>query len=262
MWNRDILFVHGAWEGPWIYRAWIAYFAGEGWSARAVTLPGHGPGENAKGYGLAGYVEALEEAVWDEARTVLVGHSMGGWVVMKYLESHQVAASVLCSPVPAAGLPRRTVKSFMTMAPGLSLKALLLGIPPELTDAGLVRRTCFTEQTEEDLVSRFAGESVPESPTALREMVLMPLRIPGWPKIRSRRLARLQKGRSHLIVASEADALIRPSELEATAGLLGAEMLRLGTSPHCFTLTPENLNIAATIDRWLTEKLGGDQVAQ
>ncbi len=262
MWNRDILFVHGAWEGPWAFRAWVAYFASEGWSARTVTLPGHGPGESAKGYGLTDYVAALEEAVWDDERTVLVGHSMGGWVVAKYLETHRVAASVLCSPLPASGLPQRTVRTFMSVAPWLSIKALLFGVPPALDDTDLIRRMCFTEQTEEDVVDRFAGESSPESPSVLREMVLMPLRLPGWPKIRPRKLSRLQKGHPHLIVASEADAFFRPSDLESTARLLGAEMLRLTTSPHCFTLTPENLNIAATIDRWLNEKLGGGGDAQ
>jgi pimeloyl-ACP methyl ester carboxylesterase len=35
---------------------------------------------------------------------ILVGHSMGGLVVQKYLETHKVPAAVLVTPVPTNGI--------------------------------------------------------------------------------------------------------------------------------------------------------------
>jgi pimeloyl-ACP methyl ester carboxylesterase len=46
------LLIHGAWQGPWAWDAFIPPFAAKGWRCRAIDLPENGqPGA---GEGLAG----------------------------------------------------------------------------------------------------------------------------------------------------------------------------------------------------------------
>jgi len=247
--------VHGAWEGPWIFRAWTAFFAGEGWSVRSLTLPGHEPGGDVRGVGLKEAAAAVAEGVRDPERTVVVGHSLGGWLTLKYLERRAVAASVLLMPLPPRGLSpeaRRRVRSHG----GWRLKARLLGgLDCPIQNAEAVRALGFGEVGCEASVKRFLAECVPESGRLLRQIALLPVasRV-GW-GLREGRLSKTQRGRPHLIVASEADALVSPSDLEGVARLLGAEMLRLESAPHVFLLTDHALPLAGQVNAWLSRRL-------
>jgi hypothetical protein len=255
MFGHEMVCVHGAWEGPWVFRAWTAFFAGEGWSVRALTLPGHEPGGNARGMGLADAVEALAQAVLDPGRTVLVGHSLGGWIVLKYLERRAVAASVLLMPLPPRGLSaeaRRKVRAHG----GWRLKAkVITGGACPLENPEALRTLGFGESAPEATVKRFIAESVPEGGRLLRQIALLPLASFLGGGLREGRLRKTQRGRPHLIVASEADALVTPSDLEPAARTLGAEMLRLETAPHNVLLTDHALPLAGQVNFWLSRRL-------
>ncbi|MGC8722711.1 MAG: alpha/beta hydrolase [Acidobacteriota bacterium] len=251
MFGYELLFVHGAWEGPWAFSPWSAYLAEGGWAVRSLTLPGHGSGDEAGRYGLGDYLEALEEGVWDPGRTVLVGHSLGGWLILKYLEEHQVAASVLLAPVPAEGLPPRTQRALFELAPWDTAACLLLGRPPVLTRRELVRRTTFLPDTPEEVVQRFMERCVAESPRVIRALSLMRWAPLASHRIRRRRLRALQEGRPHLLLAAERDFFFLPGELASTAALLGAETWMLKGSPHGFPVLDEDRAIVGGMEAWL-----------
>ncbi|MEW6759046.1 MAG: alpha/beta hydrolase [Acidobacteriota bacterium] len=256
MFGYEMVCVHGAWEGPWVFRTWTAYFAGEGWSVRALTLPGHEPGGDARGVGLEEAAAAVAEGIRDPERTVLVGHSLGGWLALKYLEKNAVAASVLLMPLPPRGLSlevRRRVRA----CGGWRLKTrVLMGRNCPLENAEAVRALGFGEGGQPASVRRFLAESVPESGRLLRQIALLPATSRLGGGIREGRLKKKQCGRPHLIVASGADALVTPSDLEGTARLLGAEMLRLETAPHVALLTDLALPLAGQVNAWLSRRLG------
>jgi pimeloyl-ACP methyl ester carboxylesterase len=219
-----------------------------------MTLPGHGPGEEPE-FGLEDYVEALSEAVWAPEKTILVGHSMGGWVVLKYLERFKVAASVLVAPLPYNGLPFRLVRALAGKLPGAAFKTLIWGSPAQMVKAQVIKKLCFTEQTGDDVVARYVGRLVPESARAVRQMALMRTRLPGPARVGARRLKKMQKGRPHLIVASEADRFVTPGDLGATARLLGAEMLWLKDKPHALVETDEDRSVARAVGAWLEKNI-------
>lgn len=255
IWGKELLFVHGAFEGPWTFTPWTAHFAEAGWAVRSVTLPGHGPGDQGESFGLDDYLEALSEAVWSPEKTILIGHSMGAWLILKYLEAHEVAASVLVSPIPYNGLPFRLVRALARRAPGTALKTFLFGKPAEVSKAELVKELCFSPQAPEAAVRRYVERLVPESSKAVRQMACMRMRLPGPARINAKKLSKLQKGHAHLIVASEADRFVKPGDLGSTARLLGAEMLWLFTMPHALVESDEDRAVARAVGAWIEKNV-------
>jgi pimeloyl-ACP methyl ester carboxylesterase len=102
-----LLFVHGAWHAAWCWdEHFLGFFADKGYRALAVSLRGHGssPAAKLRACSIADYVEDVS-AVADglPKGPVVIGHSLGGFVVQKYLESHQAPAGVLMASMPPRG---------------------------------------------------------------------------------------------------------------------------------------------------------------
>ena len=95
-----LLFVHGSFTGAEVWdQHFLPYFAQQGYQAHAVSLRGHGASagrDRVLWWSLADYVADLSQAVNTVGGTpVLIGHSLGGMVVQKYLESNRVPGVVL-----------------------------------------------------------------------------------------------------------------------------------------------------------------------
>ena len=77
----DIVFVHGAWHGAWVWDRVLNVLGTSGWTAAALDLPGHG-NSTEPSTDLHGDADAVRDAVTARGRpTVLVGHSYGGMVI-------------------------------------------------------------------------------------------------------------------------------------------------------------------------------------
>jgi pimeloyl-ACP methyl ester carboxylesterase len=104
-----LLFVHGGYHAAWCWdEHFLDYFADNGFRALAVSLRGHGGSTRSKPLGscsISDYVDDTRSAADRlDSEPVLVGHSMGGFVVQKYLETYRAPATVLMASMPPQGV--------------------------------------------------------------------------------------------------------------------------------------------------------------
>ena len=143
-----LLFVHGANHAAWCWdEHFLDFFADKGYRALAVNLRGHGGSATSKPLrkcSIADYVDDVASVADTlQARPVVIGHSMGGFVVQKYLESHEAPAGVLVASFPPGGSAGMTLRR-MKRHPWLSIKAAITGKQlPGLNTPKLAREAFF-----------------------------------------------------------------------------------------------------------------------
>lgn len=180
--GAPLLFVHGAYAAAWCWEEhFLPWFAAQGRAAYALSLSGHGgsPGrEFLDALSVEDYVADVRRVVARlPARPVLVGHSMGGMVVQKYLEHEDVPGAVLMAAVPPTGLASATF-SMMMERPALllDLNRLMGGGMPHLES---LRDALFHQPVSNERLHYYFMRSQPESMRAIWDMSLFNLPRPA-----------------------------------------------------------------------------------
>lgn len=175
--RATIVFVHGAWHGPWCWQAWIDAARDGAFATTAAALPGHDrPGSSRRIWNpVRSYVEhvrGLVEAI--DGPVVIVAHSMGGYVTQLVLEHapDNVAGAVLVASVPTTGVAP-TVARLLRRHPGPTLRGILTADLYQLcrTEA-LTRRLLFSRATPAATVSACHARLQNESYLAFPAMLL------------------------------------------------------------------------------------------
>jgi len=102
--NTPIVLVHGSWGGTWMYQNYATYFAERGFNVHALDLRGHGEsGGSVEEATMDDYENDVATAVEGLGlkRPIVIGHSMGGLVVLMYARDHEVSALVPINPSPS-----------------------------------------------------------------------------------------------------------------------------------------------------------------
>lgn len=242
-----LLFVHGAFTGAWCWAEhFLPFFAEAGYAAYAVSLSGHGHSrgrEYLDSLSIADYVADVAETVAAlPAPPVLIGHSMGGFVVQKYLEDHPAQAAVLMCSVPPQGLMSASF-GLMFSKPDLmrDLNRLMGGGPVALDS---LRQALFAQPVEVDDLTRFYRWSQPESHRAIWDMTLFNLPHPA-------RLAPVPM----LVLGAELDHLIPPALVRMTAERYGTDAEIFAGLGHGLMLERDWRVVAQRVDAWLQEAL-------
>lgn len=101
--STQVIFFHGAGSGSYAEDAELVaslrHELGEGYSVEYPRLPEEDEDDDAW---LAEIGSAIEEA---QSPVILVGHSIGGYCLLKYLTTHPVTASIAAVCVIAAPFP-------------------------------------------------------------------------------------------------------------------------------------------------------------
>lgn len=208
--------MHGAFTAAWCWEQhYLGFFADAGYAAHAVSLSGHGRSlgrEHLDSLSIADYVNDVVEAMDGlSAPPVLIGHSMGGFVVQKLLETKAAPAAVLMCSVPPQGLMAAAF-GMLFSRPGLlrDLNRLMGGGRVALDT---LRDALFAQPVEMSDLDRFYRLAQPESHRAIWDMSLFNLPHP------SRVASRL--GDSMLVLGAELDHLMPASLTEMTARSYG-----------------------------------------
>ena len=208
-----LLFVHGAFAGAWVWdEHFLSWFAAQGFSAHAVSLRGHGGSaghDRIDWHSVHDYVDDVAEVVGDlEAAPVLVGHSMGGFVVQKYLERHAVPAAVLMCSVPPQGLVAAQF-SLLFEKPGMTMEInRLLGGGDVPLD--VLREALFAQEVDDEKLRRYYRMMQPESQRAIWDMSVF-----GLPNLHAMQRPPL------LVLGAEKDVLMPAFLVQSTARTYG-----------------------------------------
>jgi len=246
--STPILFVHGAWHGAWCWENFQPYFAERGYESHALSLRGHGESEGRDGIRArhrgADYVADVAQVASQLPRPpVLIGHSMGGYVVQKYLETQTAPAAVLLAPAPISGV----LKFFVRVAlrhPLSSLKAHLTWNGYALVETPpLAREAFFSAGLPQDDVNRHFARLGQESYRAGLDMALFALPQP-----------RKVSPPPMLVLGAENDAVFTRAEIETTARAYNAQIEFFPNMAHDMMLEPGWQQVAERIIAWLKEK--------
>ncbi len=99
--RKPVLFVHGELGGSWVWERYLHHFAGRGWEGHALNLRNHFWSQTADPATLdiGTYTEDVIAAMERLGpSTVVVGHGLGGLLVLKALERVPASAYVLIAP--------------------------------------------------------------------------------------------------------------------------------------------------------------------
>lgn len=238
-----LLFVHGLSHGAWCWEEhFVPYFTERGYDATALDLRHHGASDR-KGLrftSLARYVEDLEVAASKlEAAPVLVGHSMGGAIVQKYLaRGGRAAAAVLVASVPHYGALGATVR--YTAANPLRFLAInaTLSFKPMVGTADAFA-TFFSKRIPRPELERLQRKAQDESYRAFVDMLLMAVVRPRPATVPT------------LVLAGSEDALFTPKAERRLAAHHGAQFELFSGMGHDLMLDVGWEGVAARIGAFL-----------
>ncbi|HLI09669.1 MAG TPA: alpha/beta fold hydrolase [Ktedonobacteraceae bacterium] len=242
-----LLFVHGAWHGAWCWSEhFLPYFAQHGYICYAFDLRGHGKSAGRNGLrwtGIEHYVaDVAQVASKLETPPVLIGHSMGGLVVQKYLETHQAPAAVLLASVPPGGVFRTTL-SIARRHPWPFLKAnLTLRLYPIIGTSQLTHEAFFSPTMSEEQVRTYFAQVQDESYRAFIDMMMLSLPHPKRVKT------------PMLVLGGAKDTIFTRKEVQATARAYHTQAVIFPDMAHDLMLEPGWQAVADHILNWLAER--------
>ncbi len=242
--DTPIVLIHGAWHGAWCWEDnFLDYFPSHGWETHAVSLRGHGKSDgasNLRNTSIRDYVEDIRQVVDGLDRPpILVGHSMGGFVIQKFLENHEVPGAVLLASAPHTGNKLITLRMarkypFSMMASILTRNTYMLVRKPEM-----VAWIGYSGKVDPEVAAKHHEMIGQESFRASMQM--------GGP----RGLPKPSKNKSPIcVIGGELDTLISVREVQQTAKAYGVEPKIFPGMPHSLMAVPGWEAVAEWIDNW------------
>lgn len=246
---HPLLFVHGAFQGAWSWDAhFLDFFADRGFRVLAPSLRGHSlsPADKSlRRCSISDYVDDVS-SVANKLTTqpIPIGHSMGGFVVQKYLESHDAPAAVLLASAPPRGHLRSLLRTIRQHPWGCTRFAVS-GRPDHLyggTMAGA--RDLFFAPTTPDSVVREGSERLQADSTRAILGDMVALKLVDTARVTT----------PLLVLGGESDAIYHPSDVHATARAYGTHATLIPQIGHSMALEPKWATVAGHILSWLTER--------
>ncbi len=246
-----LLFVHGSFSDARVWDVhFLPYFAKQGYEAHAVSLRGHGLSEGHERlhrWRLADYIADLAKAVQTMPHPpLLIGHSMGGMVIQKYLEDHAgIAGMVLMASVPPQGLFPTNLHMAMRHPLLFQQMMMFAMLGPSHGSVKMMQRLLFSKDMPlaklQDYFDLVQAES---QMVALDMMWFNPLRLkPGqlWLPL--------------LVMGAQHDVFVSPAMVQETARFYRTEAQILPNMAHAMMLEMNWHEAAEMLLGWLNRTI-------
>lgn len=240
-----LLFIHGAFAGAWMWRdTFMPYFAAAGFPCYALSLRGHG-GSTGKAQmdwlSVTDYVDDVRQVIEAlQIDPVLLGHSMGGFVVQKYLERFPARAVALLCSVPPQGLIASQFHLLMQKPQiYLDINQTMAG---DHADSQFLREALFAGEADPAMLQTWLGQMQTESQRAIWDMSMFNL-----PNLYCMHRPPM------LIIGAEKDMLVPAFLVQTTAHTYGQPCHILRDMGHAITHEKEWPHAAAMIETWLKQ---------
>lgn len=243
--KTPILFIHGMWHGAWCWDEYfLPFFADAGYHVTALSLRGHAGSEGQiQGSGIMDYVQDMEQV----AKTlptppVLIGHSMGGFIVQKFLERNAAPAGVLLASAPPYGVWNGTWLVFKH-SPLTLLKVLTrFRLQPVVETPESARWAFFSEDMPREQLLKYHANMNDES-------FRMYLDLLGLNLVRAKKIKT-----PLLVLGAKSDTVISNGDVHKTARAYNTTAEIFPNMAHDMMLEKGWQSVAERIMRWLQEK--------
>lgn len=241
--SRRVVFVHGICHGAWCWRNYMHALADHQIASTAVSLRGHagsGGHDQLDEFGLEDYVDDVLSVVGsDAAKTIVVGHSMGGAIVQLALQRPGVefAGAVLLTPMVPGGHNRvEMARLMLSIRSYLNVQKIVGG--KQLSAEKTNRTAFFDGRLTADDAAWAASNLQAESKRAMVDLESFeppagPLRTPTY------------------VLGSSKDTIFRASTLHRTAEHYGLQADVLSEGCHDLMIDPTWQVSANRLIQWI-----------
>jgi pimeloyl-ACP methyl ester carboxylesterase len=243
--KTPLLFIHGMWHGAWCWdETFLPFFAEHGYHVTALSLRGHAGSEGKiRGSTIADYVSDVEQVVRTfDTLPVIIGHSMGGFITQKYLETNHAPAGVTLASNPHFGLWRGFGR-VLRHDPRIVLEAFLTwNMRPVVKTPARARWAFFSEDFPEDQFLKYYAKMDEESFRMFFDLLGLNLAYPKRVKT------------PMLILGAGKDTVIAPRDVHDMARAYGVKAKIFPNMAHDMMLEAGWKSVAERILAWLGEK--------
>jgi pimeloyl-ACP methyl ester carboxylesterase len=206
-----------------------------------VSLRGHGKSEGKKRLRFArvsDFVDDLQQTVDSLPETpILVGHSMGGFVVQKYLERRQVPLAVLLASVPPRGAWRIALRRLQEQPLDVIKSNLTFSLWPLVSNPETASSSLFSPEMPRSESARHHARLQDEAVLAYLDSLLLN-------PVSARRVSGPM-----IVIGAERDRMIGRAEVETTAKVYGVKPIIIPDCAHDMMLDVRWREVADRIAR-------------
>ncbi len=244
-----ILFVHGAWHGAWCWEPYfLPYFAEKGFAVEAFSLRAHGESDgqqHTRGLRFKDYVADLTAICQSyEQPPLLIGHSTGGVIVQKYLETHNAPAAVMLASLPPDPILGASF-GLLSQYPGALLQSLpTFSLKPFVASPQRVRKLFFSANMPLAKVTPFQSQMQDESVLLLLDLALARQVDPV-------KLRTTNPEMPMLVLGAANDSLLQPALMRSMAQHYGTTAQFIPEVAHDMMLEEHWQDVADVIIGWI-----------
>ncbi len=215
--SPTIVLVHGAWHGSWCWDNVVGQLEEHGFNVVVPNLPGHlQPGSSSRIVNtMKSYVDHISSVVDSiDGDVVLVGHSMGGLITQRVLETRDVSLGILVASAPLRGVAGALLR-LLRRAPRQVLESTAtFNLWPMVSTSERAATHFFAPGVDPDVLEHAASQLQSESYVAFLSMLT---RLPRPAKVKS----------PVAVIAAEADLIFSVDEQRSLAAAYDAPLVLL-----------------------------------